>query len=366
MSATVRTHSGIFEGLKEAGRFYYYLRLLDANGNGNAVVDVHQTTKDLGIARATFYKYTQDERFVRNRVQLDKGTFRIFYHGVEKVCISLMVGGKSQQLGTIVEMDLEDLSNWRELTTIGEAITLQYQSKHAASAALSKEDKKKLEVMDLETIFKEKEQAELRKSENGPGLPDFGHAIHSSLVLKTATKSKRVILYVDGNTQLQFGGSQETLAERMGVSVRTIQRRLKYANKVQQAYTNEAITLEYEMAPFIDKEDWTTYSKRYFKCAFRKGKIEQEVFQSYTNLYDPYQVPIFSGKNLRSRINYRLGKILTNHSPEEIMRLYTCTDKEKGILDLILDKPNTSRLKSINETMDKMKKRYAKKQKTIV
>lgn len=361
MSATVRTHSGVFEALKEAGRFYYYLRLLDPNGNGNAVVNVHKTIEDLGIARTTFYKYTQDERFVRNRVQLEKGTFRIFYHGVEKVCISLMVGGKAKHLGTVVEMSLEDLANWREYITIGEAITLQYQSKHAASAAVSKQDKKKLEVMDVEKIFEEKTNAELRKSDNGSGLPDFGHAIHSSLVLKTAKKSKRVILYVDGNTQLRFGGSQETIARNLGVSVRTVQRRLRTANKVQQAYTNESLTKQYAMEKFLGEEDWTTYTKRYFKVKFRQNKVEQELFQSYTNLYEPNQVPIISGRNLRKRLNYRLDYILNNNTPEEIMQVYTLTSKEKENLDFLLHNSNFSNINLKYPIIEELKKRNNEK-----
>lgn len=328
---TLTIHSGLFEALGNAGKFYYYLRYLDVNGSGYADVELYKTMNDLNLARATFYKYLKNKVFIREVVQTKPRTFRVFYASAVKLITNFIMDEVIDDLGVALDVYLEELEDWRELITLGQAITLQTQSIHAALKSAKEKGKGKVPIISIPEIFEGKKQIldfnekrknrknkrKKNKSASDSGLPSYMNILNPSLILKKVYDKQRILLYFDSNIYSPIGGSQDTIALRMGRSIRTIQRRLKNVDKVQQCFTNPNLTQEYKMECFIEGEDWITYTKKYFEIALIRNPdapydAKNELFQSYTNLYNPNQVDIKGVKYLRQKIRSRLIWIKTN------------------------------------------------------
>lgn len=183
--------------------FWSFVRSLDPQGSGCASFRVADAAKSLYIPKSTIYRYIKNGLRLKifRRVKSINGIKTIYYSSVVNVCLAQGV----KDLGAIVEVQVKDLKNSKAIATQAEVQKLQRASLYKAK----KKDKRPLPTSDKL----------LSQSSKTRGLLD------------NVVRSTHRFLFVTPDF-LTYGGSQSTIAKKMGRDRRTINRRL--SNKLRE------------------------------------------------------------------------------------------------------------------------------------
>ena len=208
---TTFIHSHLVEKLGNSAKFYYYCRLIDSMGRGRVVIHRDDVCSQLGISRATFYRYISNPIIVSNySFDKESSTYVVYYKSLTKVAIHYHI----KQLGSITEVSLEELKCLKKISTLIEALGLQRQSEYCAKKTMDK--KGYTQILNVEEIFKELDTNRTRS---------YSSSVNRSGALVT-TKS---VYYPTNYSAAPFGVSLDKIADCLNKSIRisasSIQRR---------------------------------------------------------------------------------------------------------------------------------------------
>lgn len=282
---TVLVHSKPFEVLGNSMKLYYYCRALDNKGEGRVVINRYECLDNLRIAKATFYRYIKDSRLFRHTefIEGSDGDYIIYYKSIKAVCAEQGI----RELGGITELDVKELSLWRQFCTLAQALDLQKQSRYMAQLH-AKFRHESVNFFNEDELFEV--AANCRESQQ-PSDTWVGALVNEWRI------------FFDTQEYTPYGASLDGIAKRIGRTSRTVGRRLKEFPKIHQCITRPEYTTHYSFK-FIDEEDVQNNLLHYFQKSHPNFGDGSKIFRSYTNLYLRC-IDTFSMRNLRKRVQYR-------------------------------------------------------------
>ena len=282
-------HSQVCEAVGNACKLYYLCRAIDKKGSGRVVIDRRDILQTLDISLSTFYRYIQNTKLFHTVIR-DGNSYTIHYSSLIKVAISYGI----EKLGGCGYILVEDLKEWRENSTLLEALDLQKQSIYAARAG-AKYDKRERRggcakpTVDFQTIIETVERKKFKGT--------------SDIALGVLLKDR--VLYIDGDSYAPFGGSQTTIGNKLGRCTRTVIRRLKNAPKLYQAIGKQEYEHDYSLR-WIDEKDLHNNLNKLFIKNFPQMPVN--TYKSYTNLYMPV-ITMTKKSFLRYKLDAQWGYI---------------------------------------------------------
>lgn len=211
----------VWEAMPACGIIYLYSRLLDTSGVGKVKISTSKAAAELGLQPQTvrlYLKQCLSKGLIRYAKKLEKGTHLIYYVGVGKL-IAKQVGYSLEELENHVDvgvfLDLPTLI--QKKTVIPEAFLAhrQKQAQYAAFKLQQKlQEKKKPRVVELEEFL--------------TGLESSHYEGAAPHVLRREGR----YTFVSKDCP-SFGGTQQFVADALGKSRRTINKRVsnKYRKK---------------------------------------------------------------------------------------------------------------------------------------
>lgn len=262
-------------------KLLYYIKSLDANGSGYGdviVVDAAQILERTCSIVRRWIKSGITLGIFRSVIKLKKGLYRIYYSSILNICKRY----KITDLGAIPIIRVEDLKNIKFKAT--EADTIRYQ-KRSYYAAIKGKKLRKLRTIEPDKIL--------------------------------CSKSKRILflssrfVYLASGV-LAYGASQKYIANQVGYSKSTIQRRLSNnyrkfrglnpVTKKQQCVCafGDLEGLEYSEEYFEQSQELISYG-RYHKPS-SINSCSNRIFKSHVNIYS-IDVDLKKQRFLRWRLN---------------------------------------------------------------
>jgi hypothetical protein len=270
----VKFHSKIAYALGNKCKLYYLMRAMDKAGSGRVVFNIDEVLLVLGCSYNTLINYLTSVSPQICRFYQRKNNQMIVYY---QSLVNLGRAMKLENLGAVTELLASDLKEWRKYSILAEALKLQTQSYYVAK----KEKTTGQQCLDLEGIFKIASRNTTSRNAHG--------------VLVEELK-----LYYDSDKYARCGGSQSTIASRIGLTTRTVRRHLKNVAKIRSYYTHANIEHEYNAERMNDSLDHTNNSDLFFQ-ATKSGFPPKTFFKAYTSLY----LPILHSYNTKF-LEYRL------------------------------------------------------------
>ncbi|MEM9539964.1 MAG: hypothetical protein AAGA60_10755 [Cyanobacteria bacterium P01_E01_bin.42] len=289
----VRIHSAL--GRYPWAKLWYLCRALDDEGCGKIVLNLHSILFDLKVkSRSIIYHWIQQgKRCGAFRAAQRVGSMWHLYLGsLHTVCRLLGL----PDWGTTFYVDIENIWNIRQLTTAAITFNLQEQSRRQAFLNLAPEERKTYrlpeawEVITAEGKFpRGNSAADLTENAIPPKIP----------FLLCVTEQKAFV----SKSFVPFGGSQKTIAARLGICDRTVRRHQVGLNIVRRQLCQtkgEYAALHDEIAMFGDAfvQEGNGFSKRstYTRDA-EQGKFFKMLGRTWVNrcnLYlDSYSAPYY-------------------------------------------------------------------------
>lgn len=212
----------VWEAMPACGIIYLYSRLLDTKGLGKAKISVSKAAEELGLKPQTvrlYLKQCLSKGLIRYAKKLEKGTHLIYYVGVGKL-IAKQVGYSLEDLENHVDVGIFlDLPSLRQKKTVIPEAFLAHRQKQAQYAAFKLQqklqEKKKPRVVELEEFL--------------TGLESSHYEGAAPHVLRKEGR----YTFVSQDCP-SFGGTQQFVADALGKSRRTVNKRV--SNKYREKY----------------------------------------------------------------------------------------------------------------------------------
>ena len=206
----VRIHSAL--GRYPWAKLWYLCRALDEEGSGKITLNLHSILFDLGIKSiSTIYHWIEKGK--------ECGAFRatsrvgsmwhLYLGSLHNVCQSLGL----PDWGTTFLINIDDIRKIRQLTTAAITFNLQEQSRGEAIRNVTPQERKTYRLPDAEEIIAAEGKLQLTSRKTPPS----GATIP---FLLWVSESKAFV----SRSFVPFGGSQKTIAARLGVCDRTVRR----------------------------------------------------------------------------------------------------------------------------------------------
>jgi hypothetical protein len=282
-----------FNSLRKYSSLYFLVRSADVEGSGKVTFDIRDLTAACDRTRPTIQSWIRDccdAGYFRYVEYVTRHTVTIYYRNLDVFALAQGIG----DLGVVTDVPLEvfktSLHIWMTEVATMNLQDQSYFSMHEKEA--KRQERKRPRVNTPADIFNAKPQ-EIHTSE-------FIHALSNDGVGSTGTSPVYLgdrCAFV-GPTFTMFGGSQETIAKRAGLTPRTIRRHLGDDYRTQKGL--EPIR-KYQLA-----------------VAVGKGTTEQkQVKRAMDNHYDfvdrlfvvgrgESAIEFFAGTNVyQSKTNYR-------------------------------------------------------------
>ena len=309
-----------------AFKLWYYLRALDMNGSGKVSLPLISILCNLGISKATLYRYLSNNLLFRN-YHNDDGSLSIYLTSLPKVCKKLNI----TSLGTIGYGDARECIVAQAIAI--QAQGLQQQSFYLANRAnkISSTETNKPEfyrnelrlkpsynpciarhpIVNPITCFFDSEGNVISPSDISPGVNGEyitiakAHNLGGPAGVRNASlvRGRSVYNYLQANSYvLPFGGSQRGIADRLGISISTVKRYLEKHPKVRIAY--KTTWFHYYKHKFEASENFGKPLEEGFiiSSKYRSSNGKGDVFKWGTNLYYPLY-SLTSSRRLRDRVS---------------------------------------------------------------
>ncbi|MBD2201687.1 hypothetical protein H6G33_10040 [Calothrix sp. FACHB-1219] len=239
MSSTF-IHSYLIEKIGAPLKLWYLVRAMDKNGSGKSILDSKYIQKTLDISKTTLWRYTKSNLFFKIIRRGELYTF--YYKSLVRICLENEV----DNWGASCEIEIEDIKDLKYYSTLATQLSLQGQSRYLANKSLTKNSNRNKPLSD-------KDIASLFNNGTNP-ISDISTGI---ILLRSG------VLFVNDKWS-SFGGSQLTVANRLGVSIRTVNSRLRRAQKIRVAQYSPDNRFFLREALFNDEENWTNTSSKFF------------------------------------------------------------------------------------------------------
>ena len=255
---------------------WYYCRGLDTQGSGKLSITRKAIEEGFNITRTTMWRWLNNKALFRHyKYDPKTGAYTIYLTGLVNVCVALNV----KNLGGIGESDtVQDLA--------AQAALIEAQKLQAQSAYLAKLNDSDWTLVKPEAYF------------DGLGEPLLDISTGSKTARKIKLKEVREFnnrpLMILRNTALTYGASQKGIASRLDISVGTVSKLLRSAQKFQPAV----------------RVSWKYYFRAVFEASENFGNpLESGFFPSKEGPLKllPYRYyPLYalrSQKKLRGKLN---------------------------------------------------------------
>lgn len=284
----------IFRSLAKSSGLYFLARSADVDGSGKVIFSIQDLMESCQRTRPTIIQWIKDccaAGLFRYCRWLDRHTVIIYYRELNVVSLSLGIS----ELGLVTYVPIQEFSNRLNVwLTECEAMHLQDQSYWKMyEQEAKKQEKKRPRVNTPADIF--------RATPQDRNSSDYLQALSKDNVGRT---DKALVYlgdrcaFVSPNFTL-FGGSQKTIAERAGLTPRTIQRHLGDDYRTEKGL--EPIR-KYQLAVAVSKA--TTEHKRVKKSIDNHYEFANRLFVVGKG---ESAVEFFAGCNVyqSNRVNYR-------------------------------------------------------------
>lgn len=325
---TILVHSKIVDKGPAAVKLWYLCRAMDLNGAGKATLHIQDILRILGVSKTTLWRYYSDSSLFKQVIRRGE-LLTLYYRGIIPLCIDLGIS----HWGTTTEIRLEDLPNAKKLITLAEILSLQKKSRYLANKKASEQAAKKQ---------KNKKNIQFTAAITDKKIDSIFNISDSKL--ESISEISTGIMKLEGATLLcnekwrSFGGSQFSVADNLGRSVRTISRRLSDFPRVKVAVTNPTIAHEFNYHKFHDREDWGNFSSQYFL-------LNGKVFKRQPSLYKPSLMLTRKRRrlnDLQSKYDAALKATLSSQHQESLPKqpiIINIYNIDLGI-DIVIDQKN--------------------------
>lgn len=308
----------VFTGLLDCGhvaaRTWFYLRAVDAKGQGWVETKVIELAEWMGLTRQTIYTHISNKIFFPQVHKTPTGRIRIYLAGIANVAIAVGLSSV-KELGACAEYDPTWLSNHMVAVTYGTELEVQNGQRQAYKSALNSSkgvDKDKIIDPAFAAIAHSKKESKLRKAQ------DKRRSERGRSVVLQGFKSRGFRMFRIGFDQLVPGITQEEIGKRLNRSTRTIKRRLANTTRIRYgiAPLNRRRVIQ-KLAPDVEKRfgqyldhmnlDFASvsYGDRIIQIGrFKVGEEAPQVYRLLTNVYDVNESAfvLLSARCARSRV----------------------------------------------------------------
>lgn len=242
----------------QASALWHLMRAIDLNGSGKVSLTFAELLEITGYTKSTIYRYMKSSLFIKVcKNKNSKGTlvYSFYYKSLKQVALTLGINN----LITSSFCNWEDIQQFYiKRVTATEIIAMSIQNRSRYLARNTKKSNQHL--LNTDNIFAVEFST---VSDNTQGIKQINNRV-----------------YIDANYYAPYGASQQTIATVLNRNIKTVNKRLKNTNKIQQfikhSYTQSKAT---EMS-FLDGEEWTN------NCRAKYILIGGTYYQRYTNLYN--------------------------------------------------------------------------------
>lgn len=266
----------------DATKLWYYMRALDVDGSGAAVVDLATAASTLDRSIKTIRRWIDQGLklgLLREKVKVGVGKFRIFYSSLVNVCLSQGI----TDMGAVARVEVERLKEIKFAATEAEAKRLQAQSEYQARR--KNRHRKVLKASKL-----------LNASPSARGVILF--------------RGRRYTFLRPG--AIAVGGSQKRIAWELSRHPSTVQRRLdrgyREKHNVEPVRKTQLAIAKPEYAGELFKTSETLEGRSSY---FRPSWSKTLVYKPYTNIYD-LDIDVYSAKYQRYNLRRAWKKMISS------------------------------------------------------
>lgn len=320
---------------------YFIARSADEQGSGKVIFDIKDLVEACDRTRPTVNQWIKDccaNGLFRYCEWITRSTVIIYYRNLDDICLAKGIGDVGESTWVPLEVFRSSLHVWSSEVT---AMCLQDQSYYRLYEQESKKQQtKKPKVNTLADVFGPKAK-EMHTSDFLPSLSKDGAGGTGKSPVFAANRC----CFVDSDFTL-WGGSQDTIAKRAGLTPRTIQKHfsddyrdvkgLEPLKKYQlaQAVGNSSSRRTLSKSKQVVGEDYD-YLNRLFTVGRGDHRVE---FLASCNLY-------YSGVNYRHS-DRRATKI--RNKSMKIVKYELSIPNLESILPIPYTSPNTPKEKTKN------------------
>lgn len=244
----VKIHSKIVERGPASVKLWYYAAAHNLTGCSKVILDLAKATTFFGVTERSILGWLSNRTFFYPQSCKSRGLLVLYPRARNKVCMELGLS----DWGTTAIIPVEGIIEIKKSSTLAVAVANQRASKYA----IHKQNKGKAKYLS----FINPEPVKPSYKARGVNYSNKGN------------------LFIDGTKLTPWGGTQSHIAESISRSQRTVSRRLKEVNKIQQWYHKPLYDEEFARWEHVDEFGAATYLGTMYK-------YKDKVYKRHTLLY---------------------------------------------------------------------------------
>lgn len=241
-----------------AAALWHLIHAMNLSGSGKVSFTLSELLEITGYTKSTIYRYMKSPLFnkiCKNKNKQGVLVYSFYYKSLKQVALTLSI----ENLITSSFCYWDDIKHFytkRVTATEIMAMSIQNRSRYIARNNKNKNQR----LLNVDNIFVAQECA---VSDNTQGI-----------------KQKNNRIFIDVNEYAIYGGSQQGIAKVLSRNVKTINKRLKNTDKIQQFVKRNYSQVDALRLAFLDKEEWTSNNKAKYLL------VDGVYYERYTNLYN--------------------------------------------------------------------------------
>lgn len=266
----------------QASALWHLMRAIDINGSGKVSLTFKELIDITGYTKSTIYRYMKSSLFnkiCKNKNKKKDIVYSFYYKSLKQVALTLNINN----LITSSFCMWEDIKQFYiKRVTATEIIAESIQNRSRFVARNNKD--KNQHLLNIQTLFSEEQSS---MSDNTQGIKKVNNRI-----------------YYSSNKFAPYGASQKTISIVLNRNIKTVNKRLKNTDKIQQFINKPYSNAQAAELMFLDKEQWTN------NCSAKFVFFNNKAYERYTNLYNPqYHLKIKKLFSKESVLNSNVGII---------------------------------------------------------
>jgi hypothetical protein len=246
----------------QASALWHLMRAMDLNGSGKVSLTFKELINITGYTKSTIYRYMKSSLFnkiCKNKNRAGDLVYSFYYKSLKQVALTLNINN----LITSSFCMWEDIKQFYiKRVTATEIIAESIQNRSRFIARNNKD--KSQHLLNIQTLFSEEQSS---MSDNTQGIKKVNNRI-----------------YYSSNKFAPYGASQKTISTVLNRNIKTVNKRLKNTDKIQQFVNRPYSNAQAAELKFMDGEQWTN------NCPAKFVYYNNKAYERYTNIYNPQYV----------------------------------------------------------------------------